>query len=59
MSYLNIRGKEISVNLISEYESVLQKHGKLLITLSVDPKHGRGVAFYKKMGYRPYKAAKK
>lgn len=46
------------MNLISEYENVLKKQGKSLITLSVDPENDRGVAFYKKMGYRPYKKAK-
>jgi len=56
----DFRGKNIATNLINQFELEMKNSSRKIkiITLSVDPNNGRGISFYRKMGYSQYKVGK-
>lgn len=49
------RGKGYSIDLINQFEMVLKKNDRLYSQLTVEADNFRGIRFYDKQGYIPYK----
>lgn len=50
------RGNGSAVELITKYHTILKEHNREICILTVENSNDRGIAFYKKNGYCPYKA---
>lgn len=51
------RGNGMAQDLITEYQTILEKRNRKLCLLTVDIMNGRGLRFYERNGFIPYKEA--
>ena len=50
-----MRGKGVAQELITAYLDCLRQHGRKLCLLTVSQSNGRGIRFYERNGFIPYK----